>query len=527
MNFNIKKREIVIFTATVIIGLFMGYIFFHSSEQNVHQSEVQQNDQAATVWTCSMHPQIRSHEPGLCPICAMDLVPVETQPDDEEHIAGAISLSESAVKLAAIQTTLVRSGIPEKTLHLTGKILPDERNIAKITARFGGRIEKLQINFTGQQVKKGQTLGVIYSPDLISAQKELIEALKYGNSNPSLYESAKNKLRFWNISERQIDNIEKSGIPQTYFDVYSPIDGTVTGRHVTAGEYIKEGSVLFTVVNLNNLWVLFDAYENNLPWIKTGDEVHFTVQALPGLSFKGKVSFIDPVIDPMTRTAGTRVEVANHDLKLKPGMFASGTIKSRLIGMENALLIPKSAVLWTGKRAIVYIKQRDRSQPTFLMREIVLGPDAGNEYVVIEGLQVGEEIASNGVFKIDAAAQLAGLPSMMNPQEGAVYHSDHMHGSDSEDRHDIDHSASLMEKFKVFGNCSMCKDRIEEAAGSIPGVMAEWDQQTKMITASFDPQQVRVAEIHQIIAAAGHDTENEKAPDEVYKKLPPCCSYRD
>ena len=202
-----------------------------------------------------------------------------------------------------------------------------------------------------------------------------------------------------------LNRARDNGEPKLYFDVLSPVSGTVTMRHVSVGDYVNEGNPLFKVVDLRKVWALFDAYESDLPWINLKDEVEFSIQSLPGKSFKGQVSFIDPIIDAKTRVAKVRVELNNSTLEIKPEMFTSGVVYSKAAASASEILIPKTALLWTGKRSVVYVKVPERENPTFLYREIVLGPEAGNFYVVAEGLEEGEEIAMNGVFKIDAAAQ--------------------------------------------------------------------------------------------------------------------------
>ncbi len=422
---NIKENYILVLVV-LIAGLFFGWLFFHSSgEKATARSSTEVNEghdhenEKATIWTCSMHPQIRSDKPGKCPICGMDLIPLNSLSPDEEQIdPNAIVMTESAAKLADIQTMIVKKGAPEKSLYLQGKVQADERNITELTARFGGRIEKLFINFTGQHVQKGEKLATIYSPELVTAQRELLEAITYKDSRPALYTAAKGKLKLWDLSDEQISAIEKLGEPQLYFNVNSPITGTITMRHVALGDYVKEGFALFQVVDLSHVWVLFDAYESDLPWIKKGDQAEFTIQSLPGKTYKGKVTFIDPFINASTRVAKVRIELDNPKMEIKPEMFVTGTIQSRIAEGSHELLIPKSSILWTGKRSVVYIKVPDRTNPTFIYRQISLGPEAGNFYVVADGLLEGEEIATNGTFKIDAAAQLQGLPSMMNPEGG-------------------------------------------------------------------------------------------------------------
>ncbi|HKJ41881.1 MAG TPA: efflux RND transporter periplasmic adaptor subunit, partial [Sunxiuqinia sp.] len=324
MKAKFDKRNFRNYALILVAGLVLGWLFFHSSENKAEAVHEHTDDvEEATVWTCSMHPQIRMDKPGKCPICSMDLIPLETSSAGDENVnPDEIELSESAIKLAEVQTMLVRKDYSNKEVYLLGKVKPDERNIAELTSRFGGRIEKLFVNFTGQNVSKGEKLATIYSPELVTAQKELLESIDYKESNPAFYRAARNKLKLWDLTESQIDGIETEGEPQNYFDVLSPISGTVTMRHVSLGDYVKEGNALFQVINLRNVWVMFEAYESDLPWLNEGDKVEFTVQSLPGESFAGKVTYIDPFLNSRTRIANVRVEVGNPDLELKPEMFA-------------------------------------------------------------------------------------------------------------------------------------------------------------------------------------------------------------
>lgn len=418
---TIIKENYKLIIVVLVIGLLVGYFFGTSVNQHINTSAHQHINSSAhqQIWTCSMHPQIKQNEPGLCPICAMDLVPVETGSSEGEHVdPNEIQMTESALALASVQTTIVKRGVPENKIRMLGKVKADERKMSELTARFRGRIEKLFINYTGQQVSKGDKLGAIYSPELITAQKELLEAANNKNSNPSFYKAARTKLKLWGLTYEQINAIEDGGEIKTYFEILSPVTGTVAKRHVAIGDYVKEGSALFEVIDLSVVWVMFDAYESDLPWIKKGDKMDFTIKSVPGIVYTGKVTFIDPFIDAQTRVAQVRVELINPEKHFKPGMFVSGILSSSIADKSNELLIPKSAVLWTGKRAVVYVKVPERETVSFIYREVVLGPEAGKYYVVSEGLSEGEEIAVNGVFKIDAAAQLSGKSSMMNSEGG-------------------------------------------------------------------------------------------------------------
>lgn len=412
-------------TMLVIGGIFLGWLIFHQSK-NEKTSKVQTVEEGKhTIWTCAMHPQIRMDKPGKCPICGMELIPlkqatISIDPD-------ALEMTEEAIKLADVQTNVVTSKIPMKEVRLYGKIQADERLIQTQPAHIPGRIEKLLVNFTGEEVKKGQVIAQIYSPELITAQEELLEAVKMKDMQPRILEAAREKLRQWKLSDNQIAEIENSGNPKAVFDVYATVSGIVISRRVNVGDYISQGSPLFEIADLSSVWAMFDAYESDLPWIRKGDKISFTLQSLPGKSFSGTVSFIDPVINPQTRVARVRMDISNPAKILKPEMFATGIIKAQLETSGNKLIIPQSAVLWTGTRSIVYIKLPDTDEPAFISREVTLGPALTNSYVVLSGLKEGEEIVTNGTFSVDAAAQLNGKPSMMNTEGGRPV-SGHNHG---------------------------------------------------------------------------------------------------
>ncbi len=422
MKIKISKKDIGKVAGILVIGVFLGWFFFGGSGSNESAETTEQHDHAgeksSTLWTCSMHPQIKQDKPGNCPICGMVLIPLDTGDDDEEGLSlSQIKMTKSAMKIAEMETVIIEKKAPYKEVYFPGKVEPDERNIAELTARFGGRIEKLYVNFTGQEVSTGEKLASIYSPDLVTAQKELFEAVKFKENNPAFYRAARNKLKLWDLTDKQIDDIEITGEPVFYFDVLSPITGTVMMRHIAIGDYVKEGDPLFEVIDLSHVWVMFEAYESDIPWVKMRDKIRFTIKSIPGKVFTSTVTFIDPVVNQQKRIAYVRTELDNRGSLLKPGMFASGILKTMLPGSGDVVVVPKSAILWTGKRAIVYVRVPDREM-VFEHREIELGEDAGIYYVVLSGLKEGEEIVSNGVFKVDAAAQLQSKQSMMTPAGG-------------------------------------------------------------------------------------------------------------
>ena len=440
---NILKNKWILIILVLIIGIIIGKFIGGDSSNEVTGTHVHDDTAEEQIWTCSMHPQIQQNGPGQCPLCGMDLIPLDNSMSGDEALPDEVPMSASAMKLAEVQTFIVKKEKPEKEIRLLGKVKADERLIYSQAAHFPGRIEKLFINFTGEKVYKGQKLATIYSPELVTAQKELFEVLKEKSTNPALVEAARNKIKQWKFTDAQISMIEKSGKVQTEIDILSDQNGYVMMRMIAEGDYVKEGQILFEITDLSKVWLLFEAYENDLPWVKLGDELQIELKSIPGEYFSGKVSFIDPFINPKTRVAYVRVELPNAKGLLKPDMFANGLITSKLPIDEDVILVPKASVLWTGKRAVVYVKLPKREHNSFIYREVILGEDAGEFYVIKEGLEEDEEIASNGVFKIDAAAQLAGKKSMMNPTGGKVA-TGHDHGGG--DKKEMDMSSMDMEK---------------------------------------------------------------------------------
>lgn len=420
----------------LLVGAALGWLIKPSG--TMEQNAAHEHSTAIGEWTCSMHPQIRTQEPGACPICGMDLIPVASDGEDENPLA--IKMSANAMKLANIHTMKVGSDAPIKTIRLTGKVQQDERLIFTQSSHISGRIEELSVNFTGELISKGQIVATIYSPALVTAQQELFETLKIKESQPGLVAAARRKLSNWKLTDNQIDDIIANGQPIEMISIRSERSGYVSQKLVNLGDYVKAGTPIYEVTDLSKVWVEFDAYESDMQWIRTGGVVEFTVSAIPGEKFQGKITYIDPVINPKTRVSKVRVEVTNSDQALKPEMFARGVIDSGLEA-EDVITAPKSAVMWTGTRSVVYIKTVSDQGTSFLMREVKLGPALGDQFVVEEGLKPGDEIAVNGTFSIDAAAQLAGKPSMMSPEGGAAM-TGHDHAHLPDDQSGVPHAGT-------------------------------------------------------------------------------------
>ena len=411
-------KKYIVYIGILAIGLLLGWVLFGNSSTNDAEHSHTESVKTDQKWTCSMHPQIMKSEPGDCPICGMDLIPAETSA--EGLLADQFKLTENALALANIQTSIVgNSNQKDNFIKLSGKIVENEASNAVQVSYFSGRIETLNVSFTGEKINKGQLLATIYSPELYAAQQELITAANLKETQPALYAAVKNKLKLWKLSEKQINQIEISGNVIEKFPVYATVSGTVSEKLVEQGQTIKQGQPLLKIAKLNTVWGNFDVYENQINNFKKGQEVIVTTNAYANEEFKGRVDFIDPVLNTKTRTVTLRVVLNNKHNKFKPGMFVEGKIENRTSNKNNVVSIPATAVLWTGKRSVVYIKP-DTTKPVFEMREIVLGKKLGDNYEVLQGLKHDDEIVTNGVFTIDAAAQLQGKKSMMNKGGGQV-----------------------------------------------------------------------------------------------------------
>tara|TARA_Y100000034_G_scaffold49092_1_gene60693 strand:+ start:1585 stop:3387 length:1803 start_codon:yes stop_codon:yes gene_type:complete len=416
------NKNIIYISVAVIVGLFGGYLIFGRGSADTATNTVMDghnhSEEIATnqMWTCSMHPQIMQPEPGDCPICGMDLIPAEAGADGLN--ANEIKMTENAMALANIQTSVVGLGqMGDNSLKLSGKIRPNEESNAVQVTYFGGRIEQLYVNSTGERVGAGQRLATIYSPELVAAQQELLTASSLKESQPELYKAVRNKLKLWKLSEKQINAIESAGKVQEYFPVFATVSGTVTHKMVEEGDYVKQGQPLYKIANFNTVWAEFDAYENQIALLKEGQTIKITTNAYRNEVFDAKISFIDPLLNSATRTIVVRAVLNNKKDKFKPGMFVEGTIEGIQSGSKSAVTVPATAVLWTGKRSVVYVKTKP-NEPVFEMREVLLGNTNGESYTILEGLANGDEVVTNGTFTVDAAAQLQGKKSMMNAEGG-------------------------------------------------------------------------------------------------------------
>lgn len=428
----------------LIVGLLIGGLIFgggHSDDDSGHEHAATVDE----VWTCSMHPSVRSDGPGTCPICAMDLIPASRAGDDESVFE--MVMSENAVRLAEIQTVAAERRITDFQITATGTLQPDERRLANVAANFRGRITQLHVDYTGATVRKDQPLFSIYSDELISAQRELIEAVKVRGINPLLYRAARQKLFFWDLREHQVDAIEQRSEPMRQVDILSPAAGTVITRNISLNDQVNTGDMLYQIADLSRLWVMLDVFERDINMLKRDDSIQFSIQALPGRSFDGKITWISPILDPVKRTVQVRAEVNNSDGQLRPGMLLTGRVSA---GGSEAIVVPASAVLWTGPRSLVYVRDMNADSPRFESREVTLGHRTGDFYVIEEGIEPGEHVVFHGAFKLDSEFQLMDKFSMMNREPGmGAMPAGHQHGGEVQDhRNDVD--SSFLGEFTEF-----------------------------------------------------------------------------
>lgn len=478
---QIIKQFIVVpmLIIAVMLGWYLGGGLETPSQEtaSVQSADAQDHAGHGTIWTCSMHPQVRQPEPGLCPICAMKLIPLVEEGSAGESEPRQLAVSDAAKALMEIETARVERRFVESDVRMVGKIVFDETSLANITAWVPGRIERMYADYTGTVVQQGDHMVDLYSPELLSAKDELRRAYEnYNKLSPTMPEvlhttakstldAVRSKLRRWGMTEGQVQAAEKNGVVSDRVTIYAPIGGTVIKRSGQEGMYVETGESIYTIADLSKVWMVLEAYEADLVWLHFGQKVEFSTEAYPGRRFDGKIAFISPTLDDRTRTVSVRVNVDNSGGSLKPGMFVRATVRALvategrvmdpglagkwispmhpevvkdepgicdICGMalvsaeelgyvpataqdaDKPLVIPASAPLITGKRAVVYVEVPGKDKPTYEGREVELGPRAGKFYMVKSGLIEGERVVVQGNFKIDSALEIQAKPSMMS-----------------------------------------------------------------------------------------------------------------
>jgi Cu(I)/Ag(I) efflux system membrane fusion protein len=386
-------------------------------------------DDDILYWTCGMHPSVKEDGPGKCPICNMDLVPVMREkgrePSGDEKVE--LDIGADAARLARIRTVEVERRLLVKRIESPGELAYDETRTAVISSRVAGWIERLHADYTGMELLEGEPLAEIYSPELVSAQKEYLLAL-----GTNLEKAARAKLILLGVKPDQISGLEKRSETSATLAILAPIGGTIVHRNVTEGENISRGQTLFHMVDLSNLWIIAHVFETDLGLVEIGQEAVVTSDAFPGEEIPARVAFIEPTLDPKTRSAEVRLEAANPDGRLRPGTFVRVTLEIPITDkgaaaamaageeghMEHAghgagagragmgvIAVPRSAVINTGRRSVAFV---EIGPGRYEMRNIKIGSAAGDHYVVLEGLAEGERVVERGAFLLDSQTQLTG-----------------------------------------------------------------------------------------------------------------------
>jgi multidrug efflux pump subunit AcrA (membrane-fusion protein) len=468
-----KKRSSVTLIAVLIILAVIGYglyryghavpglreiPFFQKSHEHTLKPVLTAEGEI-DYWTCPMHPSVKMKDPGTCPICGMELTPVMKDtghaphdaphememPQGEGHSGHMMepqpppaesggkpktefTVSPERQQLIGVKTVPVTMRSLDRTVRTVGIVVLDETKVERVHTRFSGWVDKLYVNYTFEHVHKGQPLFSIYSPELVATQEEYLIALRskkalsgsgypeISSSSGALLQAAERRLRLWDISQGQIDELAKTGKVRDSLVIYSPVSGHVLEKNVFPNTYVEPGTVLYTIADHSNVWVEADIYENEIPLVKVGDEATMTLASLPGREFEGKVTFISPHLDMKTRTAKARLEFPNPDLTLLPEMYADVVID---VPVGERLAVPDSAVLRTGTSDIVFVS---KSGGRMEVRGVNLGAKAGGYYEVLGGLFEGELVVSGARFLIDSESRIQNaVASWQDAGEGHIH----------------------------------------------------------------------------------------------------------
>jgi multidrug efflux pump subunit AcrA (membrane-fusion protein) len=420
---------IVLLVLVLIAGLAVGYGVYRRARRAGAPAV-----KAAQLWTCPMHPSVVRPKPGNCPICGMKLVPMEpagpktgTDRGIEGH--GVVEIDPQKQQLIGVVTAPVELRPLERVLRTVGLVMVDEARTSHVHTKVEGWIEKLYAAETNRLVRKGEPLLTIYSPELVSTQEEYLLALRsrqrlakspfpeVRESGDSLLRATRDRLRLWDIPEKDIERLENSGRVVKALTLYSPATGYILKKEAIEGMRVTPGMALYELADLSRVWVEADVYEFEAPLVRPGQRARLTLASQPGKAFSGRVAYIYPTVSEKTRTLKARFEFANPGLALRPEMYADVEI---LVPSEKALAIPQEAVLDSGTRKVVFVQ---KGEGKFLPREVTLGPRAAGYYPVLSGLKEGERVVSSPNFLIDSESRFqAALEAV---KAGAGEHAGH------------------------------------------------------------------------------------------------------
>jgi membrane fusion protein, copper/silver efflux system len=398
-------------------------------------------DSNIDYWTCTMHPSVHSKDPGKCPICSMDLVPVmkdsvtpasgssknAPQHDHAAMLAGRPTGSSATTSSPShefvvpverqqqigVTFATVETKPLSHSIRAVGRVVPETQRLWRVVSRTAAYVQELGVNAPGELVKKDQVLMKLYSPELLTTQRELIDLLRSRDRTAKnthsaredfqrLVESAERRLRLWNVTDEQIAKIEQTRQAEESLPILSKVDGIVQSLPVTQGANVAMGSPLVEVADLSVVWVWGEFYQDELPMLQIGQEITVTSSSYPGEKFRGQITLIDPFIDAAKRTGRVRIDIQNPELKLKPDMYVDLVLD---MDMGKSLVVPVSAIIPTGKRNIAFVDKGDgKLEP----RVLELGGKFGDVYAVNSGLKEGERVVASANFLIDAESKIQG-----------------------------------------------------------------------------------------------------------------------
>ncbi|MFN2542935.1 MAG: efflux RND transporter periplasmic adaptor subunit [Chthoniobacterales bacterium] len=412
-------------TRTTTVLLLLVTLVFSATSCSKKGSAVKPSN--VDYYTCTMHPSVHAEAPGKCPICGMELVPVMKRSETQKRVTGETVTSPSRrsagssthefvvpvdrqQQIGVTYATVERKPL-RHTIRSVGMVVPDKARNWQFVSRVDGYVQKLNVTTPGELVEKNAALMSIYSPDLLSSEREFVELLrmrdeaktKDARETPErLIASSKQRLRLWNVTDEQIDDLQKTRRPQENLTLLSPFRGVVQSVPVEQGKGVKVGDMLVEVADLSVIWVWAEFYENELPMLKVDQKIDISAKSYPGEKFEGTVSLINPFLDEAKRTAKVRIDIPNPDFKLRPGMYVNAELA---MDMGEGLTIPVSAVMPTGARNVVFV---DKGEGKLEPRIVDLGSKFGDIYEVKGGVAEGERVVSSANFLIDAESKVQG-----------------------------------------------------------------------------------------------------------------------
>ncbi len=430
----------------------------------------------ALYWKAPMDPTYVRDEPGKSPM-GMDLVPV--CPGEESAVGGGgVRIDPSLVQSMGVRMAPVERRDLSRRVRAVGRVAYDERRVDHVHTKIQGWIEKLHVEYEGEMVERGQPMLEIYSPELVSTQEELLQAVRYRDataksafkdvveSGEALFRASKRRLELWDIPERDIRRLLETGKVRKNLTLYAPGPGVVVDLMAREGMEVDPNMRLYTVADLSHIWVYADVYEYELPWISVGQRGIAELSYLPGQDFEGEVTYVYPFLDPKTRTARVRLEFPNPGLVLKPDMFANVTIDTKV--QEDVLAVPEEAILRSGQRMLAIVSA---GEGRFEPRNVRLGIDAGDGWIeVTEGLAEGERIVTSGQFLIDSESRLQEAVQKMlaSPESSGEEHAGHdMPSAEQSDPH-AGHTMPMPDKADPHAGHVMPDAKDSHAAHGMP-----------------------------------------------------------